>query len=82
MSVVLNFKILDSSKLDTITSVLNQCFSISKFEIGDFNICTVVILTDKSYAEIRERFRKSLFLHDENIEFITPVNVGRQYFDN
>lgn len=82
MSVVLNFKILDSSKLDTITSVLNQCFSISKFEIGDFNICTVVILTNKSYTEIREHFRKSLFLHDENIEFITPLPSGtRQYFD-
>ena len=82
MSVVLNFKILDFSKLDTITSVLNQCFSVAKFEIGDFNICNVIILTNKSYAEIREHFRKSLFLHDENIEFITPVNIGRQYFGN
>jgi hypothetical protein len=79
MSIVLNFKLLDTSKLILITDVLNKNFSVSLFEINDKRICKAVILTNKSYLEIKDLFTKSLSISDDKIpiEFITV----RNYFD-
>jgi hypothetical protein len=75
MSVVLNFKLSNISKLSHITETLNKNFSVSLFEINDKRVCKAVILTHKTYNEIKEIFVKNLMF--DCVEFISV----RNYFD-
>ena len=72
MSVVLNFKLVNISKLSHITETLNKNFSVSLFEINDKRVCKAVILTNKTYIEIKDIFVKSLMF--DCVEFISPRN--------